>query len=72
MGYPFQLNDRVITKKAHPCGGDAWLVVRTGADIKLKCETCGHIVMLDRCKAEKRVKKYIEQKKDAHEEQRDG
>lgn len=43
-----RLGDKVRTRKPHPCGGDTWQVVRTGADIKIKCLTCGRIVMLDR------------------------
>lgn len=43
----YSIGDYVKTKKPHPCGGDVWLVVRTGADIKLKCMQCGHVVMLD-------------------------
>ena len=42
------LGDVVRTRKPHPCGGDTWTVIRTGADIKLKCLTCGRIIMLDR------------------------
>ena len=43
-----RLGDKVRTRKPHPCGGDTWLVVRTGADIKIKCQKCGRVVMLDR------------------------
>ena len=42
------IGDVVRTRKAHPCGGDEWTVTRTGADIKIRCKTCGHVVMLDR------------------------
>lgn len=42
------LGDVVRTRKPHPCGGDTWTVTRTGADIKLRCQTCGRVVMLDR------------------------
>lgn len=42
------LGDVVKTRKAHPCGSDVWTVIRTGADIKMKCRGCGRIVMLDR------------------------
>ena len=28
-----RLGDVVRTRKAHPCGGDTWTVIRTGADI---------------------------------------
>lgn len=43
-----RLGDIIRTRKAHPCGGDEWTVIRTGADIKIRCHKCGHIVMLDR------------------------
>lgn len=53
------LNDRVKTKKNHPCGGNTWEIVRVGADFKLKCEKCGHIVMLPREKAIKSIKEKL-------------
>ena len=34
----FGLNDRVIMRKPHACGANLWRIVRTGADVKLKCE----------------------------------
>ena len=40
------VNDKVTTKKSHPCGNNVWTVVRTGADVKIKCDNCGRIVML--------------------------
>lgn len=42
----YALGDVVTTRKKHPCGGDRWEVVRTGADYKLKCLRCGRVVML--------------------------
>ena len=42
-----KLGDIVLTQKPHPCGGNRWEIVRTGADYKIKCLTCGRIVMLD-------------------------
>ncbi len=51
------LNDRVELKKQHPCGSKEWKVLRVGMDLKLKCEGCGHELMLPRSKAEKSVKK---------------
>lgn len=42
------LGDVIRTRKPHPCGSDTWVVTRTGADIKIKCQGCGRIVMLDR------------------------
>ncbi len=54
------LGDVVQMRKAHPCGSDRWEIIRTGADIKIKCLGCGRIVMLDRPEFEKRVKKILE------------
>ena len=43
-------------KKPHPCGEKKWLVLRTGADFRLKCLGCGHELMTPRHKAEKNIK----------------
>jgi len=51
--------DVVQLRKPHPCGGYVWQVVRVGADIGLKCQTCGHRVLLSRRDFEKRLKKTI-------------
>lgn len=51
-----KLGDIVLTKKPHPCGGNRWEVVRTGADYKIKCLTCGRIVMLDTEEFSRRVR----------------
>ncbi len=57
----FQVGDSVTTKKVHPCGGNEWEILRTGADFKLKCKKCGHIVMLPIEKFKKAVKKKNDQ-----------
>lgn len=44
-------------KKPHPCGSKEWEVVRLGADVKIKCLGCDRIVMLERIKLIKRVKR---------------
>ena len=54
------LGDVIQTRKPHPCGADTWVVIRTGADIKIKCQGCGRIVMLDRAVFLKRRKKVIQ------------
>lgn len=51
-----RVGDRVRLRKPHPCGGDVWHVVRIGADIGIRCETCGRRVMVPRSKLEKQVK----------------
>ena len=51
-----QLGDILEMKKAHPCGEKKWLVLRTGADFRLKCLGSGHEVMTPRFKAEKNIR----------------
>ena len=55
----FSVGDIVQMKKTHPCGGTQWEILRTGIDFRIKCITCGHMVMLPRTKFEKSVKKII-------------
>ena len=54
-----RLNDILTMKKQHPCGSSTWRVLRTGADFRLKCEGCGHEVMLPRAKAEKNIRQIV-------------
>jgi len=54
-----RLQDILVMKKAHPCGEKRWLVLRTGADFRLRCMGCGHEVMTPRFKAEKNIKQII-------------
>ena len=56
MSMEILLGDVLVMKKAHPCGGNQWLVTRTGADIKMKCLKCGHEVMAPRFKVEKNIR----------------
>jgi len=51
-----RLNDILVMKKPHPCGEKKWLVLRTGADFRLRCLGCGHEVMTPRFKAEKNIR----------------
>jgi hypothetical protein len=54
------LGDVVRLRRAHPCGGDTWLVDRLGADIGLRCQTCGRHVLLARPDLEARVAGFVE------------
>jgi len=54
-----RLGDVVRLRKQHPCGGYEWEVVRLGADIGIKCRTCGRRLLLTRRKFEKSVKKLV-------------
>ena len=51
-----QLGDVLTMKKGHPCGENRWLVLRVGADLRLRCMGCSHEVMLPRVKAEKSIR----------------
>lgn len=53
------VGDVVEMRKAHPCGGLQWQVVRVGADIGLVCLTCERRVLLPRRQFARRAKKFI-------------
>lgn len=40
-----RVGDTLVMKKQHPCGSVRWLVLRTGADFRLRCAVCGREVM---------------------------
>jgi len=56
---PIQVGDVVRLRKPHPCGGYEWKVVRVGADIGLRCLTCGHRVLLARRDFERRLQRVV-------------
>jgi len=51
--------DVLLMKKKHPCGASRMIVLRSGMDFKLKCEGCGHEMMIARSKIEKNIKSVI-------------
>lgn len=53
------VGDVLELKKVHPCGSKNWRVLRVGMDFRLKCEGCGHELMLPRAKAEHSIKKIV-------------
>jgi hypothetical protein len=55
----FLLGDRVRLRRRHPCGGETWLIDRLGADIGLRCETCGRHVLLERRAVERRLSGFV-------------
>ncbi len=54
--YPYQEGEIVELKKQHPCGSKQWRVIRVGAEIKIECLGCQHILNLSRSKIEKITK----------------
>lgn len=55
----YKLGSIVVMKKQHPCGGTEWEITRCGADIKIKCCTCGRSIMLPRIEFNKKMKKVV-------------
>lgn len=53
------LNDIVEMKKPHACGSKNWIIKRLGVDLKLKCQKCGHEIMMDRIEFNKKMKKKV-------------
>jgi hypothetical protein len=54
-----QVGDVVKLKKQHPCGSFLWEVLRVGMDFRLKCQGCGHQIMLPRKQVEKSIRQII-------------
>lgn len=54
----YQEGGKIISKKEHACGGKEWIIVRTGADVKLKCLTCGRNLFLSVDQVKKMTKTY--------------
>lgn len=52
----YEVGDSVRLKKPHPCGSSWWEILRVGADFRLKCQGCGHQVMVPRKLVEKNAK----------------
>ncbi|HYH13255.1 MAG TPA: DUF951 domain-containing protein [Thermomicrobiales bacterium] len=65
---PFYMGDIVRLRKPHPCGSYEWEVVRLGADIGLRCQTCQRRVLLPRRTVEKRLKMFVARGPDAPED----
>ena len=58
---PIRVNDKLRLKKAHPCGGYVFSVLRVGADVRIKCDTCGRDMTIDRIKLEKAIKSFVKE-----------
>lgn len=56
MAYQYTVGDIVKLKKKHPCGCFEWEILRVGADFRLKCQGCGHMVMVPRTLVEKNTR----------------
>ena len=60
----YNVGDVVRLKKQHPCGSHEWKITRTGMDFGMKCQGCGHFVMMPRPKFEKMVRAIVARAED--------
>lgn len=56
---PLHPNDKVQLKKAHPCGGDVFRILRVGSVVRIVCESCGRDMNIDRVKLEKSIRRIV-------------
>ena len=54
----YEVGGIIESKKSHACGGNKWLVTRTGADVKIKCAKCGRSLFVSVDEARKMTKTY--------------
>ena len=54
-----RLGDVVRLQRGHPCGGNEWLIDRLGADIGLRCRTCGRHILIERRALERRLAEFV-------------
>lgn len=50
------VGDTLKLKKPHPCGCFEFKVLRVGSDIKISCNGCNRLLILERVKLEKMIK----------------
>lgn len=59
MPIKFALGDIIQMRKKHPCGSDQWEIMRTGMDIRMRCQGCARVVLLPRRDVERGMKAFI-------------
>lgn len=53
----YEINDIITLKKKHVCGSYDWIVIRTGAELKIKCAKCNREIMILKKELDKKIKK---------------
>ena len=54
-----RVGDLLELKKAHPCGGRQFRIMRVGGDVRIVCVHCGRDMTINRIKLENAIKKII-------------
>lgn len=57
----YNIGDIVELKKEHPCGSKLWEIKRVGVDFKFRCLGCDRLIVLERPKAIKIIKRKMEE-----------
>ena len=52
-----QVGDILTMKKPHPCGSLQFLVLRSGMDFRIRCQSCGRELLVPRAKCEKSIRR---------------
>lgn len=55
----FAEGDVLKMKKAHPCGGTEFKVLRVGSDVRVLCRVCGRDMTVPRIKLERNIKSVL-------------
>lgn len=55
-----QPGDVVALRKPHACGGTDWEIYRVGADIGLRCLTCGRTILLPRHEFRVKIRRVLQ------------
>lgn len=53
------VGDEVEMRKPHACGGNRWVLVRTGADLRVKCLGCGRSLLMPRDQFNRAVRRVV-------------
>ncbi len=53
----FREGDLLEMKKKHPCGGNLFRVLRSGSDVRIRCEGCARDLTLPREQLEKAIRR---------------
>ncbi len=57
----FTVGTVIQMKKEHPCGSNAWKILRVGMDFRLECQGCMHQIMVPRKLVEKNFRGIVEE-----------
>lgn len=57
----YQAGDHIQLKKAHACGKNEWVILRTGPEINLRCTGCAQEQWMRRREFEKHLRRIREE-----------